>query len=44
MEDLSAAVSCKYCASFMFEMVTRAGVVEPKSMRTGDMSLSKSML
>ena len=44
MEHLSAAVSCKNCASFMLEMVTLAEVAEPKSIRTGDRSLSSRIL
>ena len=44
MEHLSAAVSCKSCTSFMFEMVTQAEMAEPKSIRTGDISLSSRIL
>ena len=44
MEHLSAAVSCKSCTSFMFEMVTLAEMAELKSIRTGDISLSSRIL
>ena len=41
MEHRSLAVSCRYCASFILVMVTLAGQAEPRSIRTGVMSLSR---